>query len=98
MISEKKYHKRCTFLHHGACMHQKSQQGIQRFKLPLCGLVIFTDMNTYMYILIQKEAGVSKHLKKIMQLLWTAVTYLLKNVKHGIEHDIDSAYRDIRLS
>ena len=33
---------------------------------------------------IQKKAGVSKHyLKKIMQLLWTVVTYLLKNVKHG---------------
>ena len=41
------------FLHHGACMHQKSQQGIQPFKLPLCGLVIFTDMNTYMYILTE---------------------------------------------
>ena len=27
-----------------------------------------------------------------MQLLWTVVTYLLKNVEHGIEHDIDSAY------
>ena len=33
-----------------------------------------------------------------MQLLWTVVTYLLKNVKHGIEHDVDSAYGDIRLS
>ena len=43
-------------------------------------------MNTHcMYIFTpQKEAGVSKHLKKIMQLLWTVVTYLLKNVKHGI--------------
>ena len=53
-----------------------------------------------MYILApQKEAGVSKHyLKKIMQLLWTVVIYLLKNVKHGIEHDIDSACGDIRLS
>ena len=27
-----------------------------------------------------------------MQLLWILVTYLLKNVKHGIEHDIDSAH------
>ena len=26
-----------------------------------------------------------------MQLLWINVTYLLKNVKHGIENDIDSA-------
>ena len=31
-----------------------------------------------------------------MQLFWTVVTYLLKNVKHGIEHDIDSTYGDIR--
>ena len=42
-------------------------------------------MNTGIYL--QKEAGVSKHsLKKIMQLLWT----VLQNVKHEIEHDIDS--------
>ena len=27
-----------------------------------------------------------------MQLLWTVATYLLKNVEHEIEHDIDSAY------
>ena len=27
-----------------------------------------------------------------MQLLWTVVACLLKNVEHGIEHDIDSAY------
>ena len=32
------------------------------------------------------------------KLLWTVVTYLLKNVKHGIEHDIDGTYGDIRLS
>ena len=71
----------------------------QPFKLLLCGLVVFIDMNTTC-IYLQKEAGVSKHyLKKIMQLLWTVVTYLYtKNVKHGIEHDIDSAYGDIRLS
>ena len=43
-----------------------------------------------------KETGVSKHSrKKIMQLLWTVVSYLpKKNVKHGIAaHDIDSIYR-----
>ena len=69
----------------------------QPFKLPLCGLV-FTDMSTTC-IYLQKEAGVSKnYCKKIMQLLWTVVTYLLKNVKHGIEHDTDSTYGDIRLS
>ena len=33
-----------------------------------------------------------------MRLLWTVVTYLLKNVKHGTEHDIDSTYGDIRHS
>ena len=27
-----------------------------------------------------------------MQLLWTVVTCLLKNVENGTEHDIDSAY------
>ena len=30
-----------------------------------------------------------------MQLLSTVVTYLLKNVKQGIEQDIDSTYGDI---
>ena len=27
-----------------------------------------------------------------MQLLWTVVTYLLKNVEHGTELDVNSAY------
>ena len=50
-------------------------------------------------IYLQKEAGISKHYgKQTMQPLWTVVTYLLKDVKHGIEHDIDSAYGDIRHS
>ena len=40
----------------------------------------------------QKE-GISKHCgKKIMSLLRTIVACLLKNVEHGTEHDIDSAY------
>ena len=30
--------------------------------------------------------------------LFTIVTHLLKNVKHGIEHDIDSTFGDIKLS
>ena len=46
MISEKSITRRCACLHHGACMHQKSQQGIQKIllalKLPLCGLLIRT--------------------------------------------------------
>ena len=29
---------------------------------------------------------------KIMQLFWTVVTYLRKNVEHCTEHDIDSSY------
>ena len=35
-----------------------------------------------------------------MQLLWTVVTYLLKNVKHGIEHVYCTykTYGDIRNS
>ena len=42
----------------------------------------------------QKEAGASKHSrKKIMQLLWTVGTYLLKICfENGIERNIDSAY------
>ena len=51
------------FLHRGVCLHQKSQQGIQPFKLPLVGLVVFIDMNTTC-IYLQKEAGVSKTLLK----------------------------------
>ena len=69
----------------------------QSFKLPICGLVVFINMNTKC-INLQKKAGVSKHYwKKIMQLLWTVSTYLLKNVNHGIENDIDSNYGDIGL-
>ena len=44
---------RFTFLHRGACMHQRqeSQRDTHKLfstlKLPLCGLVVFIDMNTY---------------------------------------------------
>ena len=55
MVSEK-YITRCTFLYHGAWMHQKSQRDTKKFfsalKLPLRGLVVFIDMN--MYILTEK--------------------------------------------
>ena len=51
------------FLHRGVCIHQKSQQGIQPFKLPLVGPVVFIDMNTTC-IYLQKEAGVSKHIER----------------------------------
>ena len=30
------------------------------------------------------------------QLLWTVVTYLLKNIEHGIEIEIVSAYADCK--
>ena len=47
-------------------------------KLPLCGLVAFTDMNTYVLTYAQ-NAGISKHSrKKIMQLLWIVVISLLR--------------------
>ena len=53
----------------------------QPLKLRSCVLVVFIDMNMY--------EGISKHSwEKIVQLLWIVVTYLLKNVKYGIEHDI----------
>ena len=45
----------------------------------------------YEQIYIYRKARISKHYwNKIMQLLWTFVTYLLncKNVEHGIEHNV----------
>ena len=57
MISEKSI-TRCTFLHCGAHMHQKFQQGIKKkicvpkfpiysaFRLPSCELTVFIDTNT----------------------------------------------------
>ena len=50
-----------------------------------CGVVAF--IGEHRYIHTEEGRGVAKHSwKKIMQLLWT----VLKNVKHGIEHGIDS--------
>ena len=44
-------------------------------------MVFIKDMNMY--------KGISKHSwKKFVSLLWTVLTYLLKNVEYGIEHDI----------
>ena len=52
-------------------------------KLTSCVLAIFIDMSTY--------KGISKHSwKKILQLIWTVVTYSLKKVEYRIGHDIDS--------
>ena len=65
MISEKRI-TRFTFLHRGACMHQKSQRVISKIfsalKLPLCGPVIFTNMNTY--ILIEGGRGFKTSLRE----------------------------------
>ena len=86
------------FLYRGACIDHKSLNEVYNFffsalKLLLCGLVALTDMNTY----LQNEEGVSKHpWKKIIQLLWIVVSYLLKNVKYEIEHNINNTYGDIR--
>ena len=48
MISEKIIME-SLFLQHGVCMHEKSQQSIQKSCVPefLYGLVVFIDMNTY---------------------------------------------------
>ena len=100
MISEKKKQKKKQVqVSSPWCMYtpQKSQRGIQNFfsalKLLLCGLVVLTDMSAY----LQKEAGVSKHSwKKIIQLLWTVLSYLLENVKYEIKHNINSTCGDIR--
>ena len=77
-------------------LNKGSKKFFQPFKLPLCGLVVF---NSYVYvvfndtvILTEGGRGFKTFLKEIMQLLWTVVTYLLKNVKHGIEHDIDISF------
>ena len=52
-----------------------------------------------MYILTEEGRSFKTLLKENYAIaLDSVVTYLLKNVKHGIEHDIDSTFGDIRLS
>ena len=85
----------------GACMYKKSKSQQTRTtkkscarisysfntqKLPSCVIKVFA-IDTNMY------KGISKHFwKKIVQLLWTVVTYqLFTDFEYGIEHDI--AYR-----
>ena len=55
-------------------------------------------MVTIYYLLTMGVFERNHFWKKIMQLLWVVVTCLVKNVKRGIEHDIDSTYGDIRHS
>ena len=100
MISEKNI-TRPTFLHRGAWIHQISQQGIQKIlsalKLIICGLVVFIDINKY--ILTEGGRSFKTFLKDNYAIaLDSCVMYLLKNVKHEIEHDIDSIYGDVRHS
>ena len=100
----KKHITRCMFLHHGACTHQKSKEAHTFFE-PLNYLYVdswfLRNMYTYMWkrIYLKKEAGVSNHFwKKIKQLFWALITYLLKNVKQGTEHDSDSIYEDPKFT
>ena len=95
MISEKSITRRCACLHHGACMHQKSQQGIQKIllalKLPLCGLLIRTRIE-----LIERDRSFKTFLNENYAIaLDSCFLFTKKNVKYGIaEHDIDSIYGD----
>ena len=43
-------------------------------------------------IYLQKAEISKPSWKKVMQLLRTVVIYVLKNVKHGFKHNVDSAY------
>ena len=77
----KKSITRCTFLKCGARMHTKNY--IAKFpifsalKLPPCELVVFTDL-IWTSIYLQKTEISKYSWKKIIQLLWTVLTYLLK--------------------
>ena len=95
MISEKNITRKGTFLHHGACMHQKSQRGIWKIllalKLPLCGLLIWTRIE-----LIEGDRSFKTFLNENYVIaLDSRFLFTQKNVNYGIaEHDIDSTYRD----
>ena len=97
---KKKYHK--MLFSSPRCMHASkvSTRHTQNFFQPLNYLYVdWWFLLIWTYINLQKEVGVSKHSwKKTMQLLWTDVTYLLKNVEYGLENDIYSTYGDIRHS
>ena len=91
------------FLHRESMHAPKSPKEVHNFFLSPYHLYVRFLRNIYTYmwtrIYLQKEAaGASKYCwKSIMQLHWTVVTYLLKNIEHGIKHDIDSTYGNIRL-
>ena len=62
--------------------------------LILCGLVVFIDMNTYTEV----DRNFKTFWKENYAIALKVVTYLLNNVKHEIEHDIDSTYGENRHS
>ena len=45
---------------------------------------------TQIFLLRQEFQNILQ--RELCNFFWTVVTYLLKNVKHGIEHDINSTY------
>ena len=99
-ISEKKNMMRCTFLHHGALIHQNSQQVIQQSCVPdfpilsdlnlsSCGLVDFINMNTY---ILTKGRSFKTFLEENYAIALENCYFFTKNVEHGIKHDVDNAY------
>ena len=97
MISEKlpvPWYGVHVFHHGGSRMYQESQQTrytkkfvykkFQFFQpliiVPSCVLVIFMDINTYI-LTERKEFQNILESKKIMQLVWTAVTCLIMNMR-----------------
>ena len=86
----------------GTSVASKIQQGagkncareflvLSALKLPPCGLVVFIDMTTYITKGKNFKAFLAENYAIALALLWIDVTYLLKNVEHGIEH-VDGAY------
>ena len=89
MTSQKKYHKVHASSLWSLTHALKASTNKRRIQKKV---VCQNCQNIWTCIYLQKQ-GASKHSrKKIIQLLWTVVTCLLKNVEHKFEHDIDSAY------
>ena len=55
------------------------------------GLVVFKDMNTFMYRGLEFQ-NILERISCSYFGLWTVVTYLLENIENGIEHGGDNAY------
>ena len=94
---------RCTFLC-GACMtpakvstsrYRKNCAPefliLSAFKQPLCGLMAFIVMNSF---ILTEGRNFKKFFKEnYATTLDSCYIFTKKNVEHGIEHDVDSAYR-----